>query len=209
MSFSSPPPAATCPARPGTADLLRHLDGHTLAIELAGAYLREFPEVTPAAYLRKLTEGAPVEEKVQDLVRYEGTVRRALHVHWERLDAAAREALLVAACFAPEDASIALLDACGVDAEARQPLRRFHLIDGDGERWRMHRLVREWALRAAPAEDVTGARRRFVEGCVKFSGQIDLADGYRIYRIDGPHLEAAVRTPRPCSALTIRASACC
>jgi tetratricopeptide (TPR) repeat protein len=164
-----------------------------VAIELAGAYLREFPEVTPAAYLRKLAEGAPVEETVQELVRYEGTVHRALHVHWERLDTAAREALLVAACFAPEDASIALLDACGVDADARQPLRRFHLIGGDGERWRMHRLVREWARRAAPPEDVAKAKRRFVEGCAAFSRRIDLAEGYRIYRADGPHLEAAVR----------------
>src|ERR1051326_5630736 len=130
---------------PGTADLLRYLDGHTLAIELAGAYLREFPSVTPAAYLKKLTEDARVEEKVQDLVRYEGTVRRALDVHWERLDETARNALLVTACFAPEDASIALLEACGVDAEARQLLRRFHLIKEEGERWRMHRLVRAWA----------------------------------------------------------------
>ena len=182
---------------PGTADLLHHLDGHTLAIELAGAYLREFPDLMPAAYLRKLAEGAPVEEKVQDLVRYEGTVRRALHVHWERLAAAAREALLVAACFAPEDASIALLDACGVDAEARQPLRRVHLIAGDGERWRMHRLVREWARATGPAEDVARARRRFVEGCAEFSHRIDIEEGYRVYRVDGPHLEAALRDAEP------------
>lgn len=178
---------------PGTGDLLRHLDGHTLAIELAGAYLREFPSVTPAAYLKKLTEGAPVEDKVQDLVRYEGTVRRALDIHWERLDGTARDALLVAACFAAEDASISLLEACGVDAEARQPLRRFHLIADAGQRWRMHRLVREWARGAAPAADLARARRRFIEGCVEFSDGIDLEDGYRVYRADGPHLEEAVR----------------
>lgn len=178
---------------PGTADLLRHLDGHTLAIELAGAYLREFPSVTPAAYLKKLTEDARVEEKVQDLVRYEGTVRRALDVHWQHLDETARNALLVAACFAPEDASIALLEACGVDAEARQPLRRFHLIRDEGERWRMHRLVREWARNVASAEDFARAKRRFVEGCVEFSFWITLDEGYRVYRSDGPHLEGAVR----------------
>jgi tetratricopeptide (TPR) repeat protein len=177
----------------GTDGLLRYLDGHTLAIELAGAYLREFPSVTPAAYLKKLTEGAPVQEKVQDLVRYEGTVRRALDVHRERLDSAAWEALLVCACFAPEEASTALLDACGVDAETRQPLRRFHLIRDDGERWRMHRLVREWARRAATAEELARARRRFVEGCVYFSTDINVEEGYRVYRVDGPHLEEAVR----------------
>ncbi|MGZ8730184.1 MAG: tetratricopeptide repeat protein [Thermoanaerobaculia bacterium] len=174
-------------------DLLRFLDGHTLAIELAGAYLREFPGVTAAAYLARLAEGLPVEEKVQDLVRYESTVRRALDVHWGRLDDAAREALLVAACFAPEDASIALLEACGVEAEALQPLRRFHLIAGDGERWRMHRLVREWARRSASEEDLARARRAFVEGCAAFSRTITLEEGYRVYRNDGPHLDEAVR----------------
>ena len=174
-------------------DLLRFLDGHTLAIELAGAYLREFPGVTPAAYLSKLAQGLPVEEKVQDLVRYESTVRRALDVHWTKLEAAAREALLVAACFAPEDASIALLEACGVDDGALQPLRRFHLIAGDGERWRMHRLVREWARHHASGEDLARARRAFVEGCVAFSRTITLEEGYRVYRNDGPHLDEAVR----------------
>jgi tetratricopeptide (TPR) repeat protein len=179
-----------------TADeLLRHLDGHTLAIELAGAYLREFPAMTPSAYLKLLTEGAPVEEKVQDLVRYEATVRRALDVHWEHLEDTAREALLVAACFAPEDATIALLEACGAeaDADAQQPLRRFHLITGDGERWRMHRLVREWARRTASPEDLAKAKHRFVEGCVEYSKQINLQEGFRICRADGPHLEQAVR----------------
>lgn len=180
-------------AASGTGDLLHHLDGHTLAIELAGAYLREFPDVTPAAYLQKLSEGVPVEEKVQDRVRYERTVSRALHVHWDQLDDTAREGLLVAACFAPEDASIELLESCGVDAEARQPLRRFHLIGGDGARWRMHRLVREWARHSASAENRDLASVRFVEGCVEFSRRINLAEGYRVYSLDGQHLEEAVR----------------
>ncbi len=174
-------------------ELLRHLDGHTLAIELAGAYLREFPSVTPAAYLKKLTKGAPVEEKVQDLVRYEATVRRALDVHWTHLDATARQGLLVAACFAPEDASIELLEACGVDGEMLQPLRRFHLISGDSQRWRMHRLVREWARRTASEEDLVQARRRFVEGCAEYSRRITLAEGFLTYRADGAHLEEAAR----------------
>ena len=180
-------------AVPGTAELLRHLDGHTLAIELAGAYLREFPAVTPAAYLEKLAAGAEVEEKVQDLVRYERTVRGALDVHWKHLDDTAREALLVAACFAPEDASVELLEACGVDGDARQPLRRFHLISDDGERWRMHSLVREWARRAASSDDLAVAKRRFVEGCAAYSRRITLAEGYRVHRSNGPHLEAALR----------------
>jgi tetratricopeptide (TPR) repeat protein len=174
-------------------ELLRQLDGHTLAIELAGAYLHEFPSVTPAVYLEKLRVGARVEEKVQDLVRYEATVNRALDVHWTKLDDTAREALLVAACFAPEDASIELLEACGVDAEVQQPLRRFHLIAGDGRRWRMHRLVREWARRTAPLDEFARANRRFVEGCFEFSERITLEEGFRTYRVDGPHLDEAAR----------------
>ena len=55
-------------------------------------------------------------------------------------------------CFAPEDASLALLEACGIGAEALRPVRRLHLISGDGDRWRMHRLVRTWAVDSvAPA----------------------------------------------------------
>jgi tetratricopeptide (TPR) repeat protein len=178
---------------PGIEDLLRHLDGHSLAIELAGAYLREFPSITPAGYLKQLEEGSPVEEKVKELVRYEATVSSALDVHRANLEDAAREALLVAACFAAEDATIAILEACGVDVEVLQPLRRFHLITGDGERWRMHRLVRVWVRRTASTEDLTQAKRRFVEGCAEYSQRITLANGFRIYQADGKHLEQATR----------------
>jgi tetratricopeptide (TPR) repeat protein len=176
---------------PGLDDLLRQLDGHSLAIELAGAYLREFPAVTPAQYLKRLEEGLPVEEKVQDLVRYEATVRRALDVHWAKLDEASREALLVAACFAPEEASIALLEACGAGGDSLQPLRRFHLIAGDGERWRMHRLVRDWARHVASTHALAQAKRKFVEGCAQYSDRITLEEGFRVYRADGKHLEQA------------------
>jgi tetratricopeptide (TPR) repeat protein len=185
---------------PGLDDLLRQLDGHSLAIELAGAYLHEFPSVTPAEYLRRLKEGLPVEEKVQDLVRYEATLRRALDVHWAKLDEGARTALIIAACFDQEEASIKLLEACGVDEDWHQPLRRFHLIAGDGQRWRMHRLVREWARRLSSREArplhrarFTQAKQMFVVGCADYSRQISASEGFRIYRADGKHLEQAVR----------------
>ena len=176
---------------PGLDNLLRQLDGHSLAIELAGAYLREYPAVTPAEYLNRLQAGLPVEEKVQALVRYEATVRGALDVHWAKLGQAAREALLVAACFAAEDATVSLLEACGAGDDAQQPLRRFHLIAGDSERWRMHRLVREWARHVASTEALTQATRKFVEGCVEYSRRITQADGFRVYQADGKHLEQA------------------
>ena len=185
----------------GLEELLRHLDGHSLAVELAGAYLREFPAVTPAEYLKRLEEGLPVEERVQDLVRYEATVHRALDVHWATLDEAAREALLVAACFAPEEASVELLEACGAGDGAQQPLRRFHLIAGDGERWRMHRLVRDWARRIASTEALAQAKRKFVEGCVEYSRGITWEEGFRVYRADGKHLEEAL-----CGAMAVLGS---
>ena len=176
---------------PGLDELLRQLDGHSLAIELAGAYLREFPAVTPAQYLKRLAEGLPVEDKVKDLVRYEATVHSALNAYWAKLDERAQEALLITACFAPEEASIALLEACGVSDDALHPLRRFHLIAGDGERWRMHRLVHEWARRVASTEALARAKRQFVEGCVEYSQQITAEEGFRVYRADGKHLEQA------------------
>ncbi len=177
----------------GADTLLRYLDGHTLAIELAGAYLREFPSVSAVEYLRRLEEGMPVEEKVQDLVRYEATVRRALDVHWQHLEVEARKALGIAACFAPEDASTALLTACGVSDDALHPLQRFHLINTDGERWRMHRLVREWVRRTVSDEDLAHATRSFVQGCTEYFRRISLQGGFRIYQLDGPHLEQAAR----------------
>ena len=179
-------------AAEGTEDLLAHLDGHTLALELAGAYLREFPGVSPRKYLDELSSGKGVEERVKDQVCYERTVRQALDANGRHLDAAALHALRVAACFAPEDASIALLEACGVDAEAQQPLRRFHLIAGGGDRWRMHRLVRDWAIGSGKPEEVAAAERTFAEGCVRHTETIDLEEGFRVYRADGAHLDRAV-----------------
>lgn len=172
----------------GATELLDHLGGHTLALELAGSYLQDFPTVSCDAYLQKVVAGDNVEARVSDLVRYERTVRQALDVHKQRLDEHATRALLTAACFAQADGSHALLEACGVEAETLQALRRFHLIVGDAVRWRMHRLVRAWAVESATLDELTSARRAFAEGCITYSESIDLAEGFRAYRADGPHL---------------------
>jgi len=177
---------------PGASELLRHLDGHTLALELAGVYLRESPDMSCETYLQEMTTGDNVEGRVSDLVRYERTVYQALAVHDRYLDESAQRGLRTAACFAPDDASLALLDACGVGAEALRPLRRLHLISGDGVRWRMHRLVRAWAVNSATPEALAAARDAFVTGAALYAKTIDLAEGYRIYQADGPHLEKAV-----------------
>ncbi len=176
----------------GARELLAYLGGHSLALELAGAYLREFPTVSCAAYLSKLAAGEDVEARVSDLVRYERTVRQALDVHHRHLDPDASRALRIAACFAPEDASQALLEACGVGPDAVQPLRRFHLLGGDSVRWRMHRLVREWVVDSAAPDALLLAQRAFIEGCVTYADSIDLDEGFRAYHADGPHLEKAI-----------------
>ena len=56
--------------------------------------------------------------------------------HGEQLEDMARETLLFADCFEPEDESISLVEACGFEAEVQQPLRGFHLFTGNSERWR-------------------------------------------------------------------------
>lgn len=178
---------------PGLDELLKHLGGHALALELAGVYLREFPETTPERYLARLQEGSGVEETVSDRVRYEGTVHQALGTLWEKLDEPARHAWRVAACFAPELVSVELSDAAGVDEEARHRLRRFHLIESeDTGRWRMHRLIRGFGRKEGTASELEEARRAFVEGCLSRAREIELSTGFRIYLPDRAHFDAAV-----------------
>ncbi|MCP4529660.1 MAG: hypothetical protein GY831_00450, partial [Delftia sp.] len=84
---------------PGLEDLLAHLAGHALAIELAGVYLHEFPDYTPADYLRRLRRGERPGEAVSDLVRYEATAWQAFLAIWESLEGPVQLAWQVAACF--------------------------------------------------------------------------------------------------------------
>jgi hypothetical protein len=175
----------------GTEALLAHLDGHALALELAGAYLREFPTVSPQQYLNDLVSGGHAEERVKDLVRYERSVRQALDVHARHLDSTSRRALQISACFALEDASTRLLELCGVGPDVQQPLRRFHLITGKADRWCMHRLVRSWVHSNGTSEELEVARRSFVKGCIALAADIDFENGFRVYRADGPHLDLA------------------
>lgn len=112
------PDAAKAPLRAtsGRADgpvaaldaLLAYLGGHALAVELAGAYLREFPEVSCADYFRRLGAGEAPDEAVSDLVRYEATAARAFATIWERLPDDVRRAWRVTACFAPEPVGVVL-----------------------------------------------------------------------------------------------------
>ncbi len=181
-------------ASPGTDALLDHLDGHALALELAGAYLGEFPAETPAGYLRRLHADPDTEARVSDqLGRYQHTVANALATIWQQLDATARRAWHIAACFEPESVGERLAAAAGLGADALRELRRRHLIDTapDG-RWHMHRLTREFGQRVGTDAERADARRAFVLGCVAYARDIDISDGYRIYLPERAHFDTAL-----------------
>ncbi len=187
---------------PGFSDLMQHLDGHALACELAGATLREFPELTPRTYLEHLHSGRDPAGAVAGTTNYERTVKQAFDTLWARVDDATQDAWLLAACFAPEPVDPAFSDTVGLDAAARHSLRRFHLIDdlGDGV-WKMHRLTAAFAsaVDAARAEAVAA---RFIDGIAKEAKKIDQSLGFRIYLASRPHFDEAIGrgrklTPRP------------
>lgn len=176
------------------AELIHYLDGHTLAVELAGAFLGATPECSPDQYLVRLRAGEKLGDKVSLQVRYAQTVDHALLAIWERLDANARSAWLILGEMAQADATLGILEACGVGEDERRVLRGFHLLMGDGQRWRMHRLVREYGARAGSPEERARARLRFVNGCLVRAQSIDFSTGYRIYVNEGPHLQRAIES---------------
>jgi hypothetical protein len=183
--------------RNGFDQLLSYLDGHTLALELAGIYLREYPHVTPAKYLDSLLAGANPDGRVGGEARYERSVSQAFALLWRRLDRSTRAAWQLASQFAPEPATAALADACGLDAEACRDLRRYHLIelDQDGS-FRMHRLTRAFGQGAGDANTRATARQAFLHGVTERAALIDGNAGFRIYTPDRAHFDAALSLAR-------------
>jgi tetratricopeptide (TPR) repeat protein len=179
---------------PGLDELLDYLQGHALAVELAGVYLKELSDETPANYLQRLRQGERPGEEVSDRIRYQATANQAFAAIWEHLEPPVRRAWQVAACFAPEERSSGLLDACGVDSRLRRDLARFHLLEATGPgRWRMHRLLHEFGRRIGSEEEQAAAREAFVRGCVELAEGIDISIGFRIYLPDRPHFDRAVK----------------
>ena len=178
------------PTADGFEDLLAHLDGHALALALAGCYLREFREESPRSYLDKLIAGEdPSEKVIGDLGQYERTVRQSLQLLWDRLDGQTQHHWRVMAQLAPAPASPSLLDACGLDQDARHALGKFSLVEETGDGWkRMHRLVQAFGRRG----DTTEAEKAFFEGCCSRADTIELSTGYKVYREDGLHLARAI-----------------
>lgn len=178
---------------PGHEALLAYLDGHALALELAGAFLSEYPEETPESYLEALRAGKPVEAGVTDLIRYDRTVAQAFRTVWARRGRRLQRSWALAACFEPEFASPALADAVGLDTERLRELRRFHLTETAAEgRWRMHRLTRDFGRRAVTEKGRRASRTAFVRGAIEYCEPIEFGVGYKLYLPDRPHLDTAV-----------------
>lgn len=176
-------------AEPGLDELLAHLSGHALALELVGAHLRRHAGVSPAAYLARL-RGSDIEWRGPPPAR--DPLHAAFDATWTLLDDAAQAAVRVMGWFAPEAASLVLLEACGVDDVTQATLQQFHLIDRDDDEWQMHPLVREYGQRRGTDEERTAAQRAFLEGCIARAEGIKLDDGFHIYRADRPHFERAI-----------------
>ena len=177
---------------PGFEALLEALEGHTLALELAGTYLSEFPEVTPAAYLEAMHAGRELAESAAELTRYERTLGQAFSLLWQRLGDETQRRWLLAAQFAPERVSTELADAAGLDAEARHALRRHHLIADSTGSFRMHRLTREFALSKADLISRERAEEAFLSGVIERAKRIEIATGFRIYAPDRAHFDAGL-----------------
>ncbi|MEM7246102.1 MAG: tetratricopeptide repeat protein [Acidobacteriota bacterium] len=176
----------------GLPELLTWLGGHALALELAGAYLRAYPEVTARSYLDRLSDNPAIEDGVKTQSRAETTVTESLRATWDALDEGSREAWHLAACFEPEPVSPELSDTCGLDAEARRALRTFHVLDDAGRGWwRLHRLTREFGQRAGSEAARHRAGRVFVEGCRRHVESDDYDTSIRAYVSQRRHVDLA------------------
>ncbi len=179
---------------PGLAELVEHLGGHALAVELAGAFLGVYSSETPASYLAELKANSDeIEGEVADDVRYRRTVSQAFATFWDRLDDSVRQAWQLAACFEPEPVTDELSEAVGLSRKSQRQLQRLHLIEVDGEgRWWMHRLTREFGYRAGSEESLHTVAEAFVKGCAEFANRLDLANGFWLYRRNRAHLDVAL-----------------
>lgn len=176
--------------------LALRLDGHALALEIAGHYIREM--CSPEEYMERLDEAAEMPvELVAGHTHYGTTLESCLQVAWDGIRSdAARSLWIRAALFAPTSAHRELLqitstlegseeflgmplryflDELGIDPDgspesvvhligsdefdaAYQELRSAHIlgrVDGhNGERWSMHRLVRDFGRKRLGSFDV-------------------------------------------------------
>lgn len=162
---------------PRLDDLVNALEGHALALELAGWSMR-YLELDAAAYLDRLAKHQPPPGTVKQHTRYGASVDECLSATWSSLSEAAQSLWRRAALFAPTSAHRDLLSISFIGSPelrdqaewlareggftsfinfaeedrasfqtAYAELRSFHVlarVEGAGERWAMHRLVRDF-----------------------------------------------------------------
>jgi HEAT repeat protein len=169
---------------PDLSRLVQTLEGHALAIELAGWNIR-YLGLTADKYLQRLSQRQPDPPPVAERTRYGATVEACLSLTWNSLTSDAARALWRhAALFAPVSAHQELLRISFIGTEevrhllerrrlyrreypgegeseapllydsvafeeAYADLKALHVLtrieDTAGERWAMHRLVRDFA----------------------------------------------------------------
>lgn len=177
--------------------LAGRLDGHALAIEIAGHYIRDMS--TPDQYIEQLDVAAELPvESVAGNTHHGRTLEHCLQIAWDGMATdSARSLWIRASLFAPTSAHRELLRVTGTIGRAEEflgrPLRYFleeigaesaygselsvHLIGNgqfdlayrelrsahilgrvaghNGERWSMHRLVRDFGRRRLGFSDVS------------------------------------------------------
>ena len=178
---------------PGTDELLGELAGHTLAIEIAASFLRTYRGETAQSCLETLRRmPGDLDRSVQGRLAYERSIEGAYRTAWDRLSEPARQAWQIAACFAHEPASGALLQAAGVEPESVRELEDLHLLQCNPDaRWSMHRLTKAFAL-GTGAHELERARRAFVSGCARWASAILSPIGLRAYAEDRVHFDVAL-----------------
>ncbi|HUT60334.1 MAG TPA: tetratricopeptide repeat protein, partial [Phycisphaerae bacterium] len=180
----------------GAQDLLAHLNGHALGIELAASYLAEYSgRETPATYLAKLRAHEHPGLKVMDQTLHGETVAGVLRLQYESLEPTIQHAWLAFSCFEPETVSRKLMAASGLDADAERGLRRMHLIKTDEAGCRMHRLVREFGLSVGEAGERESVRKAFIDGMTSTAREMDISTGYRLYLPDRAHFDTLAGGP--------------
>lgn len=162
---------------PRLDELVKALEGHALALELAGWSMR-YLELDAAAYLDRLAKHQPPPGTAKQHTRYGASVDECLSATWSSLSESAQSLWRRAALFAPTSAHRDLLSISFIGspelrdkadwlaqkgglasfinfAEADRAsfqtayaeLRSFHVlarVEGAGERWAMHRMVRDF-----------------------------------------------------------------
>ncbi len=142
--------------------LAKSLGGHTLALEVAGAYLGRNPHVAAAEFLARSWK--PVPERTLDAVAYQKDVSRMMDEVVAGLEEPAAQLFALTGLYGEAPAPVALLRSTWERLrrewfdEAFGDLYGLHLLDHDEGWWTMHRLIR-----AAARGRLAGDERARVE----------------------------------------------